>query len=329
MKEKQTGNVNFGISAAASTGLAGFIGYDQPNLFGQAKVGHFRWLFGRRSQDIEISYTDPEILGSRRTACRSACRARETSSRLSASARRRQTGGFIEFGLPIARLRSTRFYVGYSLFNDDVSDLDGGLGEDQSRVTSPQGTRSTINLRLVRDTRAGGLFPVSGSRNSLAGRFTGGWLGGDGDYNRWDFTSEWFAPVGQIGGGGGGVPIELVLGLSFRAGMIFGDNPFFIERYYVGGTQVGQQVGGYEEATITPRGHIPRNAPVSSLERVGESLFHHDGPVRSEADGQHLRERIHRRWERLGSRVGVQSGGSSDRGGFRSVPRDPVRSDRD
>jgi outer membrane protein insertion porin family len=271
VREKQTGNVNFGISAAASTGLAGFIGYDQPNLFGQAKIGHFRWLFGRRSQDIELSYTDPEIFGSRNSLSIGVQSSRDQFQTFSLGTRR-QTGGFFEFGIPIFRLRSTRFYAGYSLFNDDVSDLDGGLGQNQPGYIT-EGTRSTISLRLVRDTRAGGLFPVSGSRNSLAARFTGGWLGGDGDYNRWDFTSEWFAPVGQIGGGGGGVPIELVLGLAFRAGLIFGDNPFFIERYYVGGTQVGQQVRGYEEATITPRGHIPRNAPVSSLERVGESYF--------------------------------------------------------
>jgi outer membrane protein insertion porin family len=271
VREKQTGNVNFGISAAASTGLAGFIGYDQPNLFGQAKVGHFRWLFGRRSQDIELSYTDPEIFGTRNSLSIGVQSSRDQFQTFSLGTRR-QTGGFFEFGIPIFRLRSTRFYAGYSLFNDDVSDLDGGLGQNQPGYIT-EGTRSTISLRLVRDTRAGGLFPVSGSRNSLAARFTGGWLGGDGDYNRWDFTSEWFAPVGQIGGSGGGVPIELVLGLAFRAGLIFGDNPFFIERYYVGGTQVGQQVRGYEEATITPRGHIPRNAPVSSLERVGESYF--------------------------------------------------------
>lgn len=272
VKEKQTGNVNFGISAAASTGLAGFIGYDQPNLFGQAKIGHFRWLFGRTAQDIEVSYTDPEILGTRNSLSVGLQSSREQFQTYSLGTRR-QTGGYFELGFPVFRLRSTRFYAGYSLFNDDVSNLDSGLGENEASQFITQGTRSTINMRIVRDTRAGGLFPVAGNRNSLSARFTGGILGGDGDYNRWDFTSEWFAPVGQIGGSGGGVPIELVLGLAFRAGMIFGDNPFFVERYYVGGTQVGQQVRGYEEATITPQGHIPRNAPVSSLVRVGESYF--------------------------------------------------------
>ena len=271
VRERQTGNVNFGISAAAATGLAGFIGYDQPNLFGQAKIGHVRWLFGRRSQDIELSYTDPEIFGTRNSLSIGLQSSRDQFQSFSLGTRR-QTGGYFEFGIPVLRLRSTRFYAGYSLFNDDLSNLDRGFGQVPPGDLS-DGTRSTISLRLVRDTRAGGLFPVSGSRNSLAARFTGGILGGDGDYSRWDFTSEWFAPVGQIGGSGGGVPIELVLGLAFRSGMIFGDNPFFIERYYVGGTQVGQQVRGYEEATITPLGHVPRNAPISSYERVGETYF--------------------------------------------------------
>lgn len=272
VREKQTGNVNFGLSAAAATGLAGFIGYDQPNLFGQAKVGHFRWLFGRRTQDIEVTYTDPEVLGSRYSATVGLRSSRDRFQTFNLGTRR-QTGGFFELGIPIFHVRNTRLFGGYSLFRDEVDDLDAiGLGPGSEGLIT-QGTRSTLSLRMVRDTRGGGLFPTSGSRNSISFRKTGGFLGGDGDYNKWDFTSEWFANVGRIGGGPGKVPIELVAGLSFQAGLITGDNPFFVERYYVGGTQVGQQLRGYEEATVTPFGHIPRNAPVNSLARVGESFF--------------------------------------------------------
>ena len=35
VKEKRTGNVNFGASMGQGTGLGGFIGLDQPNLFGR------------------------------------------------------------------------------------------------------------------------------------------------------------------------------------------------------------------------------------------------------------------------------------------------------
>jgi outer membrane protein insertion porin family len=272
VREKQTGNVNFGVSAAAATGLAGFIGYDQPNLFGQAKVGHFRWLFGRRSQDIEVSFTDPEVFGSRNSLSVGLQSARDRFQTFSLGTRR-QTGGFIDYGLPLRSIRSTRFHVGYSLFNDEVSDLESfGVSPAQAGLIT-QGTRSTVSLRLVRSTTNHPLFPTAGSVNQLSARFTGGFLGGDGDYQKYEFQSGWYAPVGQLGGGVGSVPIELVLGLSFKGGFVFGDNPFFVERYYGGGTQVGQQVRGYEEATITPNGHVPRNAPVSSLDRVGESFF--------------------------------------------------------
>ena len=272
VKERQTGNINFGLSAAGVTGLAGFIGYDQPNLFGQAKNAHFRWLFGRNSQDIEISYTDPEFFASRNSLSVGLQSSRDRFQTFNLGDRR-QTGGFAEVGFPIFDLRSTRFFVGYSLFSDEVSDLESFGIQPGQATTITQGTRSTVSFRLVRDNRGGGIFPTSGNRNSISARFTGGFLGGDGDYGKFDFNSEWFAPIGQIGGGPTSVPIELVLGLSFRAGLVMGDNPFFVERFFGGGTQVGQQVRGYDEATITPNGHIPRSAPVGSIDRVGEAFF--------------------------------------------------------
>ena len=251
VQEKQTGNVNFGMSAAAATGLAGFIGYDQPNLFGQAKIGHFRWLFGARTQDIELSFTDPELLGSTYSATVGIQSSRDRFQTFDLGTRRK-TGGFLEFGIPVLRFqtRGVRLFVGYSLFKEDVSDLDAfGLGpESQGLITN--GTRSTISLRLVRDTREGGLFPTGGNRNQIAFRKTGGFLGGDGDYDKWDLDSEWFSRIAQIGGGPGKVPIELVAMLTFKAGLVFGDNPFYVERYFVGGTQVGQRAC---EGTRKPR----------------------------------------------------------------------------
>ena len=38
MKEKRTGNVNFGASVGQGAGVGGFIGFDQPNLFGDVQA---------------------------------------------------------------------------------------------------------------------------------------------------------------------------------------------------------------------------------------------------------------------------------------------------
>ena len=273
VKEKQTGNLNFGMSASAGTGLAGFIGYEQPNLFGQAKSGRFRWIFGGRTQDIELQYSDPSLLGSKQSLS-VGLRSSRDEFRTFSLGERRQTGGSIEVGTPFPGLRSTRIFVGYSLFDDEVSDLRlfGVRPEDRNLITA--GTRSTANLRVVRDTRRGGTFPVGGNRNALTVQFTGGPLGGDGDFGKYQFESEWFVPVGRLGGGEESNPVLFTAGLSFRGGVIVGDNPFFRERFFMGGTQIGQQLRGYEEATVTPDGHIPRNTRgFSQLDRVGESFF--------------------------------------------------------
>jgi len=273
VKEKQTGNLNFGASASAITGLAGFIGYDQPNLFGEAKSGHFRWLFGGRTQDIELGYDDPAVFGSRYSASIQLRHSRDIYTTYNLGDRR-QTGGALEVGLPVFGMRATRLFAGYSLFRDDTRGLSFvGLTPAQADILL-SGTRSTFSLRLVRDTRQGGLFPVAGSRNELDAAWTGGPLGGNGHYGKYTFDSEWFVPVAQIGGALSAQPIQFTAGLTFRGGVILGDNPFFRERFLMGGVQVGEQLRGYSEGTVTPFGHVPQNsATFPTIDRAGESFF--------------------------------------------------------
>src|SRR3989454_10890849 len=63
--EKSTGNINFGASVGQGTGLGGFLGLDEPNLFGQGKRGRFQWQFGKNINDFDLSYSDPAIRESR------------------------------------------------------------------------------------------------------------------------------------------------------------------------------------------------------------------------------------------------------------------------
>ena len=55
VKEKRTGNVNFGASVGQGIGVGGFIGFDQPNLFGACKRGSLQWQFGQYINDFNLA----------------------------------------------------------------------------------------------------------------------------------------------------------------------------------------------------------------------------------------------------------------------------------
>lgn len=270
VKEKSTGNLNFGMSAAAATGIAGFIGYEQPNLFGQAKTVRFRWLFGSRTNDVSITYSDPDFFGNDKSATVSLLNSRDVFRTFSVGTRR-QIGASVEVGWPVPGSRFARFFAGYSVFRDKLTDLTNSSLEDSRFVSS--GTRSSVNLRVVRDSRNSNLFPTAGSRNVLRARFSGGPLGGSGEFAKYEFESSWHVPVATIGATGlqAANAIQLTASISFKGGLIVGDNPFFRERFFMGGTQFGEQLRGYEEATVTPTGHIPRNARTAGIGQLARS----------------------------------------------------------
>jgi outer membrane protein insertion porin family len=68
-----------------------------------------------------------------------------------------------------------------------------------------------------------------------------------------------YSTVATFGKGLGPEPMALVLGLSARAGALFGDpGPFFVSQSFsMGGVQYGQPLRGYEEFSITPKGYVP------------------------------------------------------------------------
>ncbi len=278
VKEKHTGNINFGASLSPAIGVAGFIGYEQPNLFGQAKSGRFRWLFGSRTNDVEIAYEDPAVLGSRNSLGVALRSARDRFSFIGLG-RRRQTGGSLSFGTPFFGSRWTRVSLRYSLFRDEY-DADVDELDLVQRQLLGVGTRSSVELRISRDTRNHPMFPTSGSRNSAALEVTGGLLGGDGDYQKATFESSWHTPIARLRSDPTKTPIDLALGLELEGGFILGDNPFYLERFFVGGVRYGPKLRGYEELTITPSGHIPRDTPrFSQLDRVGEAYFVFNGSI--------------------------------------------------
>ncbi len=256
IEERRTGNINFGASLGQGTGVGGFLGLEEPNLFGRGKRGRLQWQFGKNINDFTLSYTDPSIRESRISGTVSLfdSRARFTVGDLG---RRKQTGGSIQLGFPFFGSRYTRLYTSYSFQRIRYSE---GSEDLRARFSCTSCTRSTVGTSLLRDTRIGLPFATGGSLTTISGELNGGILGGTGNYRKVDLEGRWYAPLGSLGGGGElGAGVQFVLGITAKSGFIFGDaGPFFTELYSLGGVQFGIPLRGYDEFAITPNGFDPQ-----------------------------------------------------------------------
>ncbi len=255
MKEKRTGSINFGASMGqGGVGFGGFIGLEQPNLFGKCKSGKLNWQYGRFYNDFTATYTDPALRGSRVSGAISAYR---TQSRfvIGNLGQNIRTGAQVRLGLPVPWSLFSTAAISY---NGETATFTQGTVATTSCVKNC--IRSNIGLEYTMDTRADLPFATSGTLRSLTTDFSGGPLGGTVNFQRVTGEFRAYAPIAQIGGSNpGSQPIKFVLGMTARSGALFGNSgPFFFQQQFaVGGVQFGQAVRGYPEFSITPRGFNP------------------------------------------------------------------------
>ena len=255
VKEKKTGNVNFGASVGQGTGVGGFIGFDQPNLFGLCKRGSLQWQFGKYINDFNLSYTDPRIRESRVSGTVTAYHTR-TRYIVGNFGYITRSGGDVRVGFPLPRSRWTRLFIDYG--GERVYYGSEGLTGTIDCAAGKQCFRSSVGATIDRDTRIDMPFPSFGAHQSIESQFNGGPLGGTAAFQRYVGELRGYTTLAQFGGDSpGSSPLKLVTGLTLKAGAIFGNpGPFIYQRFSVGGVQYGQQLRGYEEFSITPKGFL-------------------------------------------------------------------------
>jgi outer membrane protein insertion porin family len=256
VQEKKTGNVNFGASVGQGTGVGGFIGFEQPNLFGLCKRGSLQWQYGRYINDFNMSYTDPRIRESRLSGTVTVY---HTQSRFIIGNLGRQTraGGQLRFGLPMPGSRWTRLFLEYG--GESVKYGEGGFTSTINCGAGHSCFRSNVGVTIDRDTRIDMPFPSQGAHQSLSSQFNGGPLGGTAAFQRYTGELRGYTTLATIGGRTpGSQPVKLVTGLTTKMGAVFGDpGPFFVyQSFALGGVQYGEQLRGYEEFSISPNGYL-------------------------------------------------------------------------
>jgi len=267
--EKRTGNVNFGASVGQGTGVGGFLGLDEPNLFGQGKRGRFQWQFGKNINDFDVSFTDPAIRESRISGTVSVhnTRVRYTIANLG---RLRREGAGLQFGFPVFGDNYSRLFLSYNI--DQQTFTGSAANQAFSSVYSCNAcVRSTLGASLMRDTRVDMPFATGGTMVQLGLSTSGGPLGGKGNFQRIDLEGRFYAPLGQPSATS---QVKFVLGLSTRSGFVFGSSPFFDQLFTLGGTQFFIPLRGYDEASITPFGYDPNaSGQGASPNAFGKAFF--------------------------------------------------------
>ncbi len=266
--EKQTGSVSFGTAVGGGVGVSGFLGYDEPNLFGQGKEGHLRWDFGSLVNNFTISYTDPAIQQSRVSGTVSLFNSRNRFFQFS-TGRYTRLGGSVQVGFPLFNSIRTRVVTGYSWVQTKYDQFEGV--DDTSLFARPDGVLSTLTFGINRNNLNHPLFPTNGSRQSLQSEFSGKFLGGDAAFSKHVLEGQWFVPTGQVGETGS---LRFTLGLKARLGAVIGDaSAFPFERFWMGGVQFGEALRGYDETTITPLGFVADNSQsFSDVGRLGDAF---------------------------------------------------------
>ena len=240
VKEKRTGNVNFGASMGQGTGLGGFIGLDQPNLFGTCKKGSLNWQYGQYINDFQLSYTDPAVKQSLISLTVTAYHSmsRYTIADLGQTTR---TGASVRVAFPFMSSRWTRVGLTYG-----IEGIRYGTTGLLGTVTTNQCAgclRSTIGADITHDTRIELPFPTDGTLQTVNAQFNGGPLGGSASFQRYTTEFKSYTTLARFGGDKPGTsPVKIVAGVAQRAGFLFGDpGPFFSSQSFsLGGVQYGE-----------------------------------------------------------------------------------------
>ena len=250
VKEKRTGNANFGAGFGGGWGITGFLDLTQSNLFGRGKSVQLRLEFGTRMTNIDLSYTDPYFLGSPVSMDIGIFNMRRRLR--NDPFQDRYKGFYTRFGFPIPNVDYTRFYLGYSLQSIDIrGDSTLVVMYTGANIKDYPQTSSKVSLTIARDTRFNIQHPQSGTRHSFTSEFSGGPFGGNIGYQKYEFNSAWHMPTFFN---------SFILTLKSRGGMLkpFGGSRSPLvdprEKYIMGGTGYGRDTDihlrGYEDRSV-------------------------------------------------------------------------------
>ncbi len=242
VKEKQVGQFSLGMGYSKQDGLTGNIGASVPNFLGRGENVYIKYERGSKLQNASGGFTEPWLFDTPTTV---GFDLYSTQRRWTYYTQKRQ-GGDIRLGRIFENPKFLKAYATYTLEKEGITI------EDSTNVTpyilDQKGERlkSMLSFSLIRDGRNSYIAPTGGSYFSFSPEFSGGYLGGKIDYQKYVMEERWFMEI---------LP-KWVFMVRFKGGWVDslggrGDVPL-TERFVLGG--VGPWgLRGYPDRSIGPK----------------------------------------------------------------------------
>ncbi len=232
VKEKSTGYFNVGVGFSTVNGALVRTGVTENNFRGLGQRLGFDVAVSQKSQDFDLSFTEPYFLNRRLRAGFDVFHSKQDYQDES-SYDTKTTGGRLRTGWNYTDDLAQQMH--YTLKSDEITDV-GQYASKYIKAEKGKYTNSSVGTTISYDKRDSILFPRDGYYLSFGTDFAG--LGGDEKYIKFDGKAYWFKTLADY----------YTVKLFANAGSISGygdDDVRLINRYFLGGyTMRGFEPGG-------------------------------------------------------------------------------------
>lgn len=236
VKERLTGQIDFGITYSPEDKLMGRLRLAETNLFGRGHTLQLLVEYSKTRENYSLTFYEPSILDGPWSAGFSVY----DTVREYAEYDQKSVGGRLRVGRRLGE--NVRGEVAVKHETVTVSGIDP---EASSYIKAQEGTATTNSLRLgvTRDTRDNFLNPTRGNRTSLSGEFAGGFLGGDNYFTKAELEHSLYVPlVWRF--------VGMVHGEYGRLDGFDGHEPPINEKFFLGGSYT---MRGFEFRDVGPK----------------------------------------------------------------------------
>lgn len=191
VQEKATGMFTFGAGYSSEENVFVQASVSQRNLFGRGQTMNLQAAVGSSTTRYTLSFTEPYLFDLPLSAGFDLYNWEREYDDYT----KKSTGFTVRFGYPVWDY--TRFYVSYGFEKFDV-EIDSGqeyyVNEDILDLV-PLDTASSMSLRLVYDSTNRMFNASEGASHSLTMKYSGGFLGGDIAFTKYQAETGWYFPL--------------------------------------------------------------------------------------------------------------------------------------